>query len=817
MIFSFRTRLLTALLLTVVIAGCAGPYQNMPSSNVGERIKTVVIHYTAIDYQESVRVLVDEDGLSAHYLVTDPNDASYSGGSARVIQLVDESKRAWHAGKSHWQGRNHLNDTSIGIEIINIPHCETSPEFADSPSEHSKHRLCTYPDYPPRQIEQIVALMQGILARNPDIEPTSVVGHADIAFMRKSDPGPRFPWHQLYLAGIGAWYEQDALQSHWQKFFPALPSTGLLQAALNAYGYGVTETGIMDVQTLSAISAFQMHFVQDKVTGSLNNETAAALFALLQKYFPTKHKKLMTRYASEQQMQTTSKPKVEVIQGQIDAIFPQQERSSREDVNDKMAFKAYAGAGELIITPSQTTQADIEINGERLILDTPLEAGNTYAYSLKRRTHNGVNTFALKGLSQPEHSINVTLPWPVLGDATAKWQSAFSKVDAQITADINDGFPGAVLLVIKDGHIIKRTAYGDALKYDENGDALISPQPMTPETLFDVASNTKMFATNLALMKLVSEGRLNVDAPVQRYLPEYTRDGRDARTVRDLLSHHSGYAPGIPFFEPGNGSYARLKSRNRVRTSSLLTTAVPFFEGNRQHTTYSDTNFMLLGLLVERITGMALDRYCEQFLYAPLRLNHTLFNPLQKGVSAADIAATEINGNTRSRHVKFPGIRTYTLRGEVHDEKAWYSMDGVSGHAGLFSNVDDFAVLMQTLINGGGYDKVRLFDKDTLSLFTAPSTADPGFGLGWRRAADGRNRWHFGPYASSTAFGHTGWTGTVTVIDPEQELAIVLFTNARHTRVEKTPQGGLQFSGSDFETAKYGSVITGIYEAVLDQ
>ena len=107
---------------------------------------------------------------------------------------------------------------------------------------------------------------------------------------------------------------------------------------------------------------------------------------------------------------------------------------------------------------------------------------------------------------------------------------------------------------------------------------------------------------------------------------------------------------------------------------------------------------MLLGLLVERITGMSLDRYCEQFIYGPLQLNHTVFNPLKKGFAPNRIAATEINGNTRSHNIDFPGIRTHTLRGEVHDEKAWYSMGGVSGHAGLFSTVDDFAVLMQTLL-----------------------------------------------------------------------------------------------------------------------
>ncbi|WP_245680412.1 penicillin binding protein PBP4B [Alteromonas confluentis] len=804
------------LLSAVVMIGCAGQYQQMPSKNVGERIKLVVIHYTAIDYQKSVHTLVDEGGLSSHYLVTDPNDASFDGDNASVIQLVDESRRAWHAGKGQWQGRNHLNDTSIGIEVVNVSHCEVSVEYANAPGEHSRHRLCTYPDYHPQQIEQIISLMQGILLRNPDITPTAIVGHADIAFSRKSDPGPRFPWYQLYLAGIGAWYDAAELKEHWEQFTPALPSVGLMQAALQAYGYGVVETGIADEQTIDALFAFQMHFVQDNVSGTLDSETAATLFALLEKYFPQKHRKLMARYTNEQQRLAAGAAEPQVKLGQIDAVFPQQDRSTRTEVNDKLGFKAFKGQGEMLLTPHSTTQAQIKINGELLTLDDPLEAGQTYTYSLQRRTHTGTNTFELVSLSAPEDTLQVVIPWPVLTDATQKWQSEFTEVDKLINQDIEDGFPGAVLLVIKDGQIVKRTAYGNALKFDENGQPLANPQPMMPGTLFDVASNTKMFATNLALMKLVSEGKLDVDTPLYHYLPEYTGDGREARTVRDLLSHHSGYGPEVRFFEPGPGRMAKFKSRDKQHTSTLLTTAVPFREGNRQHTAYSDTNFMLLGLLVERITGMSLDRYCEQFIYAPLRLNHTLFNPLEKGILPSQIAATEINGNSRSGHITFPGIRTHTLRGEVHDEKAWYSMGGVSGHAGLFSNVDDFAVLMQMLINGGGYDKVTMLDKDTLSLFTAPSSANQGFGLGWRRAADGRNRWHFGPYASSTAFGHTGWTGTATVIDPAQNLAIVLFTNARHTPVENTANGGLTFAGSQFETAGYGSVITRIYEALLN-
>ena len=814
-LLSRHFRFLVATCAVATLFGCAGGYTSMPSKNTGERVKVLVMHFTAIDYQKSVHALVDEGGLSSHYLVTDPSDPTFPGDEASVLQLVPESKRAWHAGKGEWQTRNHLNDTSIGIEIVNVPECQRDSETAASRSEHGSNRLCVFPDYHPEQIQVLIALAKDILARNPDISPTAVVGHADIAFNRKNDPGPRFPWYQLYLEGIGAWYDTGTLTTYWQRFNRALPSVSLTQAALRTYGYGVVETGTLDEQTINALSAFQMHFVQDNVTGVINSRTAAALFALLDKYFPQKAKALNTRYARETALKAAPAEEKRPQSGQIDSDFPQQERSSREEVNDKVAFKAYKGRGEILLTPATTINATVKVNGETLNIASPLEAGHTYSYSLKKRTHNGTNTLEVQSDSESD-ALHVTIPWPSLTDETQKWQQAFRPVDALIQQDIEDGFPGAVLLVIKDGAVIKRTAYGNALLYDETGTRLTKPEPMTPDTLFDVASNTKMFATNLALMKLVSEGKLSIDAPVYQYLPEYAGGGREARTVRDLLSHQSGYGPEVRFFAPGERYGESFRSRDKSHTSTLLTTAVPFQISKGAQATYSDTNFMLLGLLVERITGMSLDRYCEQFIYGPLQLNHTVFNPLKKGFTPNQIAATEINGNTRSHNIDFPGIRTYTLRGEVHDEKAWYSMGGVSGHAGLFSTVDDFAVLMQTLLNGGGYGQVALTDRDTISLFTAPSPLNPGFGLGWRRGSNGSNRWHFGPYASSQAFGHTGWTGTATVIDPAQDLGIVLFTNARHTPVEKQSTGNLQFAGSEFETAKYGSVITRVYEAILN-
>ena len=372
------------------------------------------------------------------------------------------------------------------------------------------------------------------------------------------------------------------------------------------------------------------------------------------------------------------------------------------------------------------------------------------------------------------------------------------------------------MLVMQNGEIIKRSAYGDARKYADGGELLPSAQKMRTDTLFDIASNTKMFATNLALMKLVSEGKLDVNAPIEQYMPDYQGGGRDTRLVRDLLTHTAGYAPQVRFFTPDNGVSKSLYSQNPQRTDQLLLNRVPFAMGRNVKAVYSDTDYMLLGMLVERLSGMELDAYVEQQIYQPLGLTNTLFNPLLKGRAKAEFAATEIQGNSRGGRVSFDNMREYVLQGEVHDEKAFYSLGGVAGHAGLFSTVNDLAVLGQLLLNGGGYGQTQIFDEAVLQQFIKPEERDDSYGLGWRRAGHGQSKWHFGPYASAQAYGHTGWTGTVSVIDPKYDLAIFLLTNARHSKVQEDDSGHVEFAGKTFETGKYGSVISLVYEAVLN-
>ncbi|MDN7126115.1 penicillin binding protein PBP4B [Pseudidiomarina sp. 1APP75-27a] len=817
MIRTFIKPFSVALVALFTVNSCSSfaDYEQMPSANYDHRIKVLVMHYTAIDYQKSVQVLVEPKGLSSHYLVPESGDPSYPHDELKVFQLVDESERAWHAGASYWQGRSDLNDQSIGIEIVNVPQCEWDTSTQPSRAEHGENRLCVFPDYDPAQIEKVIELAQDILERHPDIHPTAVVGHSDITPTRKNDPGPRFPWYQLYQHGVGAWYEQDTLSKYWKIFNQQPLNTGLLQAALHAYGYGLTETGVYDETTASTVAAFQMHFLPWLVNGKADSQTSAALFALLEKYFPEKLEQLWTRYQAELTAQPA--PRWQPKHGQIDASFPEPEaqRSSRELVNDKAGFKSYRGRGELLLSAEQDLTAVLEVNGETLNIATPLRAGKTYDYSLHRRTQDGINTFHVKAVEPADATLEVRIPYPRLVDATADYQGRFDEVDELIEADIAKGFPGAVLVVVKDGKIIKQSAYGYARRYDEQGQLLAAPTPMQPDTLFDVASNTKAFATSMAMMQLVERGQLDVNKPIYFYLPEYRGDGREARTVKDLLNHHSGYAPQVHFFDPENKLGKGFYSLQKEKTQRLMATKVPFDVGNGVRATYSDTNFMLLGTIIERITGMPLDQYVEQNIYVPLGLHDTLFAPLRKGRRPGEIAATELQGNTRGGVVDFPGVRTYTLQGEVHDEKAFYAMDEVAGHAGLFATAPDLAVLVQTLLNGGGYGDVHLFEASVLDAFTKPHQQQRTFGLGWRRAADGQLRWHFGPYASHQAFGHTGWTGTATVVDPALDLGIILLTNARHSPTTEV-DGAVEFLGKSFETGNYGSLMTAVYEAILE-
>ncbi|MEO0972607.1 MAG: N-acetylmuramoyl-L-alanine amidase [Pseudomonadota bacterium] len=290
---STPTAALFALAVTTLASCSPYPVRDAPSANFNNRVRYLIIHYTSEDTATSLRLLtqVSSRPVSAHYLVDVP---SRERGPATVYRLVQESDRAWHAGRSYWRGESSLNSASIGIEIVNQSACpallnplRAAVEAADGddPSNaEAPNDVCSFLPYPEGQIETLIRLLQGILERHPDIEPYRVLAHSDIAPQRKTDPGPLFPWRRLHEAGIGAWYDEERVTSLRRRFATAPPSTLELQQALGKWGFDVSPTGVMDETTRTAVRAFQLHFRPARYDGEADAQTAAILYALNERY-----------------------------------------------------------------------------------------------------------------------------------------------------------------------------------------------------------------------------------------------------------------------------------------------------------------------------------------------------------------------------------------------------------------------------------------------------------------------------------------------------------------------------------------------------
>ena len=247
-----------------VLAGCAsGPRYDTshPSANYDSRIQFVVVHYTSASLERSLQLLTHGD-VSSHYLIGDDK-------SATVYKLMDENQRAWHAGESQWQGRTWLNSSSIGIEIVN-------PGYKDTPTG----RLW-YP-YSEAQIQSLLTLLKDISKRN-GISPRHIIGHSDIAPLRKLDPGPLFPWNRLAAEGLGLWPNEQAVARQ-QAVFNSnpLPEIGWFQAQLARLGYDTPQTGELDIATRHVLAAFQMHYRPARFDGTPDAQTAALLLVLNQ-------------------------------------------------------------------------------------------------------------------------------------------------------------------------------------------------------------------------------------------------------------------------------------------------------------------------------------------------------------------------------------------------------------------------------------------------------------------------------------------------------------------------------------------------------
>ena len=276
---------LQGLALLSLGACVAPPRLDVVSENQGSRIRHLVLHFTAEPFDRSLALLTraDTGAVSAHYLVPDLNDPTFSGTSGRPLRLVAEERRAWHAGSSFWAGETALNNSSIGIEIVNQSTCD---HRLTVPLPGPEADRCHYLPFPEAQLVEVIALTQEILARHPDIPPERVLGHADIAPTRKVDPGPFFPWRRLHEAGVGPWYEAKTFEA-WRAWLRDTPlPLATRQAALAAWGFDLTPTGRLDGETRYALRAFQLHFRPEPLTYAFDEDTTAILFALLARYRP---------------------------------------------------------------------------------------------------------------------------------------------------------------------------------------------------------------------------------------------------------------------------------------------------------------------------------------------------------------------------------------------------------------------------------------------------------------------------------------------------------------------------------------------------
>ena len=252
---------LAVTLLIALLAGCAtGPQYDKTYTAKGQssRARFLVLHYTVSDRPSSIKILTEQQ-VSAHYLLTDEPKPT-------IYNLVDEKNAAWHAGNSSWKNFTQLNNSSIGIEIVN-------PGWKDTPNGR------VYAPFPQYQIDALIPLVRDIVTRH-QITPDNVLGHSDIAPLRKQDPGPMFPWKQLADAGLVVWPDAARVAAITPIFQTQLPEVAWYQKKLATWGYAIVQSGNLDEQTRSVLSAFQMKYRPANIDGMPDLETAALLEAL---------------------------------------------------------------------------------------------------------------------------------------------------------------------------------------------------------------------------------------------------------------------------------------------------------------------------------------------------------------------------------------------------------------------------------------------------------------------------------------------------------------------------------------------------------
>ncbi len=360
-------------------------------------------------------------------------------------------------------------------------------------------------------------------------------------------------------------------------------------------------------------------------------------------------------------------------------------------------------------------------------------------------------------------------------DAVGMSASRLESIDRVVQRGITaGGYPGAAVVVGRKGAAVWERGFGK-LSWENSSSAVDAER-----TIYDIASLSKVVGTTTAIMVLYDEKKIDLDAPVFRYIPAFSGGRKDQVTVRDLLTHRSG----LP---AGRDLWRRAHSPQEARDMVVET---PLEYAPNSGYIYSDLGADVLGMIVEQVSGQRLDIFLNRRVFGPLGMHDTFYRPADS--LRYRVAPTEVHPP-----------RGYPLQGEVHDENA-YALGGIAGHAGLFSTAADLSIFAQMMLNGGTYEGVQVLTDSTVSLFTRRTAGHRA--LGWD-TADGD--YGSGRYLTERAYGHTGYTGTSIWIDPDREMFVVLLTNRVHAAKADRPAKVIADVRSDLSDAAVLAVMDG--------
>ena len=519
-------------------------------------------------------------------------------------------------------------------------------------------------------------------------------------------------------------------------------------------------------------------------------------------------------------------------------------------MNSMYSFDGASKQGKLYLTISEEVERfDLFINNHKI--DAHEIKNGTYAIDYSKIATDGTNTIQVSNItpSTLEEAITVNIPYPTTINGTLKEvgldAEPFNLINDIISADVKNGFTSAQLAVIKDNKLVYQNAWGLLNSYNKDGTRIENGDKVTNDTMYDLASNTKMYATAYAIQYLVDAGKISLDDKIVDILghdfvdktteikftayedyPGFDKIKRmkSGITVKNVMMHQAGFPDSghyhNEYFDTANQQlsdtvknvlFVANPSKENTLKEGIYKTPLIYEPGTK--TLYSDIDYMLLGAVIEKITGEPLDTFLSETFWQPMELERITYNPLKNGFNENDCAATELNGNSRDGLIDSPFMRKDTIKCEVHDEEAFDMMEGVSGHAGLFANATDLAKLASVMLTGG-YGNNKFFSKDTRDVFAAPQSSDTvNYGIGWWREADDRRVWYFGTQSPENTIGHQGWTGTLTMIDFENNMVVVYLTNSINTPIinPTSLDNANDFAGRYYTSSTLGFVPQIIY------